>query len=80
VLDVDIFRCTSIPWSKIDLAYVLALCDLPTKGMLSAPRTNDKNIVRRHNDAKKQSANKLLIMILLLFSFPLLSNMSVYFA
>jgi hypothetical protein len=48
--------------------------------VLSASRTNDKNIVRCHNDAKKQSANKLLIMILLLFSFPLLSNMSVYCA
>jgi general stress protein YciG len=59
VLDIDIFRCTPIAWSKIDLAYVFALCNLPTKSVLSAPKTNNKNVVRRHNDAKKQSANKL---------------------
>lgn len=59
MLDIDIFRCTSIAWSKIDLAYVPALCNLPTKSMLPAPRANNKNVVRCHKDAKKQSANKL---------------------
>src|SRR5918992_3309212 len=59
MLNIDIFRCTPIAWSKIDLAYVFALCNLPTKSVLSAPKTNNKNVVRRHNDAKKQSANKL---------------------
>jgi uncharacterized protein len=59
VLDINIFRRTSVAGSKIDLAYVLALCNLPTKSVLSASKTNNKNVVRRHNDAKKQSANKL---------------------
>jgi general stress protein YciG len=38
---------------------VFALRNLPTKSVLSAPKTNNKNVVRRHNVAKKQSANKL---------------------
>lgn len=57
--DIDIFRCTSIAGSKIDLAYVLALCNLPTKSMFPAPKANNKNVVRCHKDGKKQSANKL---------------------